>query len=86
MWALSTGRGIFVTHDAGRSWRKIRMHGLPGRVTIEKIVFSSSRIGWAILGPHFEGEYGSSLVRTTDGGLHWTPAGPRLPRHKASRR
>jgi photosystem II stability/assembly factor-like uncharacterized protein len=86
MWALSAGHDLFVTHDAGQSWRKVVLHGLPPSVSIEKIVFSSSRIGWALLGPQFVGQYASSLVRTTDGGLHWTPAGPRLPRHKASPR
>jgi photosystem II stability/assembly factor-like uncharacterized protein len=86
MWALSAGHDLFVTHDGGQSWRKIVLHGLPPRTAIEKIVFSSSRVGWALVGPHFGGEYASSLVRTTDGGLHWSPAGPRLPRHKTTRR
>jgi photosystem II stability/assembly factor-like uncharacterized protein len=82
MWALSAGHDLFVTHDRGQSWRKIQLLGLPAGVNIEKIVFSSSRIGWAILGPHFPGgDSPTSLVRTTDGGLHWSPAGPRLPRH-----
>ena len=80
MWALSSGRGLYVTHDAGRSWRRIVLRGLPAQMEIAKIVFSSSRVGWALLGPRLAGWRGS-LVRTTDGGRHWTPAGPRLPRH-----
>ena len=84
MWALSAAHDLSVTHDGGQSWRKIQLHGLPARVSIQKIVFSSSRIGWALLGPHY-GDYATSLVRTTDGGLHWTSAGPRLPRHRAPR-
>ncbi|MDX6481340.1 MAG: Photosynthesis system assembly factor, partial [Gaiellaceae bacterium] len=33
------------------------------------IHFSSAQLGWAIIGNY-------RLVRTTDGGLHWTAAGP----------
>ena len=65
-----------MTHDGGQSWRKIVLHGLPTSASIQKIVFSSSRLGWALLGPHFDGDYASSLVRTTDSGLPLEPCRP----------
>jgi photosystem II stability/assembly factor-like uncharacterized protein len=84
MWALSSGRGLFVTHDGGRSWRRIALHGLPPGTSIQTVVFGSSRVGWALVGPTLGGEYAPLLIRTTDGGVHWTPAGPRLQNRNAA--
>ena len=50
--------------------------------SIATIAFTSSSVGWAVLygfGPR------PGLFRTTDGGLHWKAAGPRLPRQSAGR-
>jgi photosystem II stability/assembly factor-like uncharacterized protein len=84
VWAFSSRNDLFTTGDAGRHWRKIGFRSLPTNAQVRKIVFSSSRVGWAILngvGPH------DTLFRTTDGGVHWTPAGPLKPRpSKAAKR
>ena len=59
--------------------RKLRTtRGLPPQAWIKKIDFTSSRVGWAVfygLGTH------TNLFRTTDGGVHWTQAGPLARRH-----
>jgi photosystem II stability/assembly factor-like uncharacterized protein len=72
MWASHTG--LYVTHTGGRRWHRIVLRHLPVAAWIDKVDFTSSRVGWAIftgLAPH------ASLFHTTDGGVHWTPAGPR---------
>lgn len=77
VWAFSSRSDLFTTRDAGRHWRKIGFRSLPRNAHVRKVVFTSSRVGWAILygvGPH------ANLFRTTDGGVHWTPAGPLKPR------
>jgi photosystem II stability/assembly factor-like uncharacterized protein len=82
VWAWSAGQDLFVTNHAGNGWQEIVMRGLPRNAKIQKIVFTSRRAGWAVLsgfGPH------GTLFRTTDGGVHWTPAGPPL-KHTASGR
>lgn len=76
-WAFSSRNDLFTTHDAGRHWREIGFRNLPRNAQVRKVVFTSNRVGWAILygvGPH------ANLFRTTDGGVHWTPAGPLKPR------
>jgi photosystem II stability/assembly factor-like uncharacterized protein len=78
VWAFSSGRKLFTTHDAGQHWREIVLRNLPRNAEIQKIVFTSSKVGWAVIngfGPH------GTLFRTTDGGEQWTPAGPPKPRH-----
>ena len=65
MWALSSGRGLYVTHDAGRSWRRIVLRGLPAQTEIAKIVFSSSRVAGRCSGPGWPGGGGRSSGRRT---------------------
>lgn len=77
VWALSARGDLFLTDHAGHGWRKIVVRGLPRNGQIRKIDFTSRRDGWAILGGL--GVH-STLVHTSDGGRHWTPAGPRVRR------
>lgn len=71
-WAFISGSDVYTTRDAGRHWRKIAIHlrvtRSPQRLWGEKIHFTSSRVGWALLHRR--------LYRTTDGGVHWKVAGP----------
>jgi photosystem II stability/assembly factor-like uncharacterized protein len=78
VWAFSSQSDLFTTHDAGRHWRKIAVPNLPRYGEISQVVFTSSKVGWALF-PRLGLE--PTLFRTTDGGLHWTPAGPLKPRH-----
>jgi photosystem II stability/assembly factor-like uncharacterized protein len=82
VWALSSGSDLFTTHDAGRHWRKIVFRNPPrtSQITrfsgVRNVVFTSRQVGWALFyGLHSN----STLIRTTDGGLHWKAAGPQLP-------
>jgi photosystem II stability/assembly factor-like uncharacterized protein len=82
VWAFSSRHDLFTTRDSGRHWRKIVLRNLPTTAQVKEVVFTSSRVGWAVVygfGPH------GDLFRTTDGGLHWTVAGPPLPRARTER-
>ena len=79
VWAFSSRNDLFTTRDAGQHWRKIVLRNLPRHAQVRKLVFTSSRVGWATI--HGSGSR-STLVRTTDGGAHWVPAGPLKPRHR----
>jgi photosystem II stability/assembly factor-like uncharacterized protein len=68
-WFAAAG-GLYETTNAGRSWHLV-FASRQARVSPE-IDFTSPRAGWAIFGD-------DELMRTTDGGRHWVPAGPRLP-------
>jgi hypothetical protein len=78
VWFAAARQELAVTTDAGRTWRSVRPVGIPARWIIGAIDFTSARVGWAI----FDGPRQSVLVRTTDGGVHWKPAGPRSSRPK----
>jgi len=79
IWFLAARRELGVTTDSGQTWKPVQPVDLPAGWTIASIDFTSPNLGWAIFtGP----ERRSVLVRTTDGGVHWTPAGPRAPRHR----
>jgi photosystem II stability/assembly factor-like uncharacterized protein len=66
-----------VTHNAGKTWHKIVLRSLSRTAWISKVDFTSRRVGWAVV-------YGlgadGTLLRTTDGGMHWAPAGPLVKR------
>jgi photosystem II stability/assembly factor-like uncharacterized protein len=71
----ASGTDLYATSNGGEHWRDISLRGLPPRSEITQLAFTSSRDGWAVIyvRPGIEG----TLFRTTDGGRHWTPAGPR---------
>jgi photosystem II stability/assembly factor-like uncharacterized protein len=77
VWFAAARDELAVTTDAGRTWRRVRPVNVPHRWVIGALDFTSARTGWAI----FDGPRQSVLMRTTDGGVHWTPAGPRRARH-----
>lgn len=69
--------GLYVTHDAGRTWHVVPASGLWRHfhgIDLGPIDFVDARVGWELAG--------TTLLRTTDGGRHWAPAGPRLPEER----
>ena len=88
------GRRFVMTTSAGRTWAEQRLAS-PRHWTIARLTFSSPRTAWAIFGREPPGGHASLsqpmqgprlpmfralvLMRTTDGGKHWTPAGPLKP-------
>jgi photosystem II stability/assembly factor-like uncharacterized protein len=81
-WVVPTSPRLFVTHDAGRTWRVVRPADLPRGSSIAQIEFTSPRVGWAIFARGGQHLFRSVLVRTTDGGIHWAPAGPSRPKRR----
>jgi photosystem II stability/assembly factor-like uncharacterized protein len=77
VWVWASRRNLFVTHNAGKTWHKIVLRNLFRTARISKVDFTSRRVGWAVV-------YGlgadGTLLRTTDGGMHWAPAGPLVKR------
>jgi len=87
-WVFAAGGGndLYVTADAGHSWRRIVLRGISRPLhgetgtAIASVAFSSPREGWAIVA-RLRGVSGvQTLIRTTDGGLHWTVNGPLKPK------
>jgi len=86
----SLGPRFLMTTSAGRRW-VLHRFAAPRHWTVALIRFSSPRTGWAIFGRQPPGGHGSLfrwpgpqfratvLMRTTDGGKHWTPSGPPKP-------
>jgi photosystem II stability/assembly factor-like uncharacterized protein len=75
-WFLFVGRRLFWTRDAGRSWSITRTVA-PKAPRVWDVYFTSPLDGWAIFAPVETGpRAGSALVKTTDGGRHWTPLTP----------
>jgi photosystem II stability/assembly factor-like uncharacterized protein len=81
-WIVPASPRLFVTRDAARAWRVVRPADLPRGWSISQIEFTSPRVGWAIFAQGGQHLFRSVLVRTTDGGIHWAPAGPRDRRHR----
>jgi photosystem II stability/assembly factor-like uncharacterized protein len=77
VWVAAALQRLAVTTDAGRTWRLVRVAGMPAHSMIGAIDFTSPGVGWAI----FDGLRSSVLMRTTDGGVHWRSAGPPRQRH-----
>lgn len=89
VFAAQTGDDLYVTSNAGHSWQKIHVRGLPAhryRVIsnrFSQLTFSSPQLGWAIVSGRMRGVAGdNTLVRTTDGGRHWVVSGPPPVRHR----
>jgi hypothetical protein len=79
-WVVNGNRVLYVTSDAGRSWRTVEPLDLPARGTIWEAQFTSADDGWAIFWLP-KGDAGSgALVSTTDGGVTWAPLAPPVPR------
>ena len=92
--SVFNGPRFFMTTSAGRTWAEHRL-ATPRHWTIARLTFSSARTAWAIFGREPPGGHASLsqpmqgpryptfratvLMRTTDGGKHWTPAGPLKP-------
>lgn len=76
VWYAAGWHKLAVTTDAGRTWRLVRVTDIPARWTMSAIDFTRLRVGWAVFQRATPPDR-SVLMRTTDGGVHWTPAGPR---------
>jgi photosystem II stability/assembly factor-like uncharacterized protein len=82
VWYAVGWHELAVTRDAGRTWRLVKVADFPARWTMSAIDFTSPRVGWAVF-QRASPPGQSVLMRTTDGGVHWTPAGPRkLKQHR----
>jgi photosystem II stability/assembly factor-like uncharacterized protein len=81
-WVVPAAPRLFVTHDAGRTWHVVRPVDLPRGWSISQIEFTAPRVGWAIFTKGGQHLFRSVLVRTTDGGIHWAPAGPSRPKRR----
>ena len=81
VWFVTAGRELGVTTDAGQTWNPVRPVDLRPGWRIASIDFTSPTVGWAI----FAGSGRRVLMRTTDGGLRWQAAGPRVRRHEKKR-
>jgi photosystem II stability/assembly factor-like uncharacterized protein len=75
---VAHGADLYMTSDGGARWSDVSLRGLPSSSEITQLAFTSSRVGWAVIyvRPGIDG----TLFRTTDAGLHWTPAGPLKPK------
>jgi len=62
--AFNQGDPIAST-NGGKTWTP---QGLPGSGGVKQLSFTDSQHGWAVLYPN------NALLRTTDGGLHWSEA------------
>lgn len=79
-WVVPASPRFFTTHDAGRTWHVTRPADLPRGWSLSQIEFTSPSEGWAIFASGAQQRFRSVLVRTTDGGVHWAPAGPLKPK------
>lgn len=61
--AVSGERGhILTSHDGGHEWTQ---QAVPTRATLTAIHFANESLGWAA-------GHDATILRTTDGGVHWT--------------
>ena len=69
-WLVGAGKRMWLTSDAGRSWRFVPMHDVAKspNANLFQLDFSSRHSGWAL--------FGNTLYRTVDGGVHWRRAEP----------
>jgi photosystem II stability/assembly factor-like uncharacterized protein len=79
VWYATRWHELAVTRDAGRTWTPVKVADLPPRWTISTISFVSPLVGWGVF-QRGSVPTASVLMRTTDGGVHWKPAGPLEPK------
>jgi photosystem II stability/assembly factor-like uncharacterized protein len=84
-WVVPASPRLFTTHDAGMTWHVVRTADLPRGWSISQIEFTSPHVGWAIFAKGGQHLFRSVLVRTTDGGTHWAPAGPPVRQHRTGK-
>jgi len=83
-WASDDGgpvstTAVFVTADGGRTWAKSAVFTTSAPAA--RLSFADASHGWLLLGPAFSGpgQPVTWLYRTSDGGLHWSPAATVAP-------
>lgn len=76
IWYATRWHELAVTRNAGRTWTPVKVADFPARWTMSAIDFTSPLVGWAVFQRASPPDR-SVLMRTTDGGVHWVPAGPR---------
>ena len=75
-WFVFANHDLFTTHDGGRTWAEFYTVA-PKAPGVWDVAFTSPTYGWAIFEPNVTSpRAGPALVRTDDGGHHWTPLAP----------
>jgi photosystem II stability/assembly factor-like uncharacterized protein len=76
--AVST-TAVFVTGDGGRTWTESAVFRTSAPAA--RLSSADASHGWLLLGPVFRapGQPATWLYRTSDGGLHWSPAATAAP-------
>jgi len=76
-WWQADGRQLWSTGDAGRHW-EVRDAALPGQAILGSLQVTGAGQAWSAGWDSPEAGAGALLLRTADGGGHWTAT--RLPR------
>jgi photosystem II stability/assembly factor-like uncharacterized protein len=77
-WALTTsnhvGMGLYQSSDRGKSWKSITLSVPSGNWWPMQLQFDSPTSGWMVIQQMTSQALSSAiLMKTTDGGLTWTP-------------
>ena len=70
-WWMAQGRQLWVTGDAGVDWVP-RPAQLPGRAVLGRLQAVNGLEAWSVGRMNAEAGAGALLLRTVDGGRHWT--------------
>jgi len=74
VWWIVAGQKppvVRVTSDAGRHWHSVAADGLPARsCAVKGVSAANSRVAWVVSGDN--GNNGTALFQTRDGGRTWT--------------
>ena len=76
-WWEADGRQLWSTADGGRHW-DVRDADLPGRAILGSLQVTGPGQAWSAGWASPEPSAGALLLRTGDGGAHWSAV--RLPR------